>query len=153
VIYIGVDPGKSGALAAIDESSVVLDWIKCDSTDHDIAEWLRQWPPTSARAVLEKVGATPQMGVTSAFTFGDSRGFLRGQLVAHRIAFEMVSPVKWQNAMECRTGGDKNISKAAAQRLWPAMKITHANADALLLAEWLRRQAIRTALPCIQGGA
>ena len=29
--------------------------------------------------------------------------------------------------------------KAAAQRLWPSTKITHANADALLIAEFCRQ--------------
>ena len=52
-----------------------------------------------------------------------------------------VSPVKWQTAMGCRTGGDKNVSKAEAQRLWPSLKITHRNADSLLLAEYARSHA------------
>jgi hypothetical protein len=37
--------------------------------------------------------------------------------------------------MKCRTGGDKNISKARAQELFPRVKVTHKNADALLLAK------------------
>jgi hypothetical protein len=41
--------------------------------------------------------------------------------------------------MQCLTKGDKNVSKAAAQRLWPKLKITHANADALLIAEYGRQ--------------
>lgn len=42
--------------------------------------------------------------------------------------------------MGCLTKGDKNISKARAQQLFPTAKITHATADALLLAEWRRKQ-------------
>jgi hypothetical protein len=41
--------------------------------------------------------------------------------------------------MKCRSGGDKKITKAAAQRLFPRMKVTHKNADALLIAEYGRR--------------
>jgi hypothetical protein len=41
--------------------------------------------------------------------------------------------------MQCLTGGDKNISKRRAQELFPSLKITHAVADALLIAEYGRR--------------
>lgn len=35
--------------------------------------------------------------------------------------------------------GDKNVTKAAAQRLFPDQKVVHATADAMLLAEYARR--------------
>jgi hypothetical protein len=41
--------------------------------------------------------------------------------------------------MGCLTRGDKNVSKAKAQQLFPTMKITHAVADALLLAAYAQR--------------
>jgi hypothetical protein len=56
-----------------------------------------------------------------------------------KIPFEEVSPVKWQKVMGCLSKGDKNVTKAAAQRLFPDIKITHAIADALLIAEYGRR--------------
>jgi len=68
-----------------------------------------------------------------------SFGFCQGMLVAARIRFELARPQKWQTALDCRTGGDKNISKARAQALFPGVKVIHANADALLLAEFARR--------------
>ncbi len=37
------------------------------------------------------------------------------------------------------TKGDKNVSKRRAQELFPALKVTHAIADALLIAEFARR--------------
>jgi len=40
--------------------------------------------------------------------------------------------------MSCRTKGDKNVSKHAAQKLWPHLKITHRDADARLIAEYGR---------------
>jgi hypothetical protein len=36
--------------------------------------------------------------------------------------------------------GDKNVTKRKAQELFPSLKITHATADALLIAEYLRRK-------------
>jgi len=140
VIYLGIDPGKSGAIAAIDQYGNIVDIIKGDKTEHDIAEWLRSTSlDDGSKAVLEKVGPMPKQGVTSVFTFGKSYGFLRGLLAANCVSYEEATHQKWQKAMGCLTGGDKNVSKAAAQRLWPTFKITHANADALLIAEFCRR--------------
>lgn len=90
-------------------------------------------------AILERVSASPQMGVTSAFSFGKGYGGLLMALTALQIPFELVSPVRWQNALGCRTKGDKNITKRRAQQIFPNIQITHAIADALLLAEYGRR--------------
>ena len=96
-------------------------------------------PSTVAKAVLERVSASPQMGVTSAFTFGKGYGGLRMALSAAGIPFDEVTPQRWQKAMQCLTGGNKNISKARAQQLFPSVKVTHYVADALILAEYCRR--------------
>lgn len=155
MIYIGIDPGKSGGMAAIDDAGEFVSFVKGDRTEHDIEAWVRATALIrgQVRAAIEFVSSSPQQGVRSAFTFGQSYGFLRGLIVGALIPFEVVRPQKWQTAMGCMTGGNKNVSKAAAQRLWPTAKITHANADALLLAEYCRRINTRTSLPCIQGGA
>ena len=140
MIYLGIDPGKSGAIAAIDEIGEIVGWIKGEETEHDIANWLKATAlGGTAKAVVEVVSSSPQQGVVSAFTFGRSYGFLRGCLAAAGIPFEEARPQRWQKAMDCMTKGDKNVSKSAAQRIWPTFKITHANADALLIAEFCRR--------------
>ena len=89
--------------------------------------------------MVEKVASSPQMGVTSAFTFGKGYGFLCGILTALGVPWEQVTPQKWQKAMGCLSGGDKNKTKARAQQLFPNLKITHAVADALLIAEYCKR--------------
>ena len=53
--------------------------------------------------------------------------------------FEEVAPQVWQKVLGCLSRGDKNVTKAKAQQLFPAIKVTHAIADALLLAEYARR--------------
>jgi len=78
-------------------------------------------------------------GVASTFKFGMQYGTLKGILTALHIPFELIRPVDWQRALGCMTKGDKNISKAAAQRLFPDIKCTHAVSDALLIAEFARR--------------
>lgn len=139
--FIGIDPGQSGGAALLDAEGQVVDVIKFKGmTDHDIASALNEWGEyEQVKAMLEKVSAMPKQGVSSTFKFGDSYGFLRGSLVALGIPFDLVIPNRWQKALECQTKGDKNISKSRAQRQWPRQKITHAIADALLIAEYARQ--------------
>ena len=136
--YLGIDPGYSGAIACLNADGTINDVCRFSETPHDVHEWLcgRDDP---AFAFIERVNAMPHQGVSSTFKFGKSYGFALGLLTAHHIAYEEITPAKWQKAMNCRTGGDKNVSKAAAQRLFPKHKMTHAEADALLIAELCRR--------------
>jgi crossover junction endodeoxyribonuclease RuvC len=137
--WIGVDPGESGSIACIFESGVAT-WVRLNETAHDVSEWIRDLvTECHCRAVIERVNAMPKQGVSSSFKFGMSYGFLTGLLVAHQVPFVLATPQRWQAEMACRTKGNKNVSKSAAQRLWPTLKITHANADALLIAEYCRR--------------
>ena len=140
MIYFGIDPGKSGSISAIWNDGVPFTQSQSmGETEADIVGFIRQFDLDAARAVIERVSSSPQMGVKSSFTFGQSYGFLRGILSAHKIPFVEVQPAKWQQVMGCRTKGDKNVSKAKAQQLWPHLKITHRNADSLLIAEYARR--------------
>ena len=149
MLYIGIDPGESGAVAIIDERTLlpdekVLAYPFGKLTPKDICETIRQiatGPGAGQEAfcAFERVNAMPKQGVASSFKFGVSYGRLDGLLLALNIPYELVAPSKWQGYMNCRTGGDKNITKALAQRLFPQLKITHSVADALLLAEYCRR--------------
>lgn len=141
MMHIGIDPGVGGGMAIIYPEYIHLLSFR-DKTEHDISQFLYLWTGTNRDdqyAMIEKVSSSPQMGVVSAFTFGKSYGFLRGLLTGEEIPFEEVSPQKWQKAMGCMTKGDKNVSKAKAQQLFPQLKVTHAIADALLIAEYCRR--------------
>ena len=135
--YLGVDVGTSGAMATIDPHGAVVSIQRLDATQHDIWAWIAG--QRVRFAVIEKVNAMPKQGVSSTFKFGTSFGFCQGMLVAAGIRFDFVTPQKWQKALDCRSGGDKNITKGRAQTLFPGIKVIHANADALLLAEFARR--------------
>lgn len=151
MMYIGIDPGVSGGIAVLDaRPGKVIATYKMPETPADLLDLLKEYDPRvlgePVRAMLERVnagvfgqGKAGRMGVTSAFTFGRGVGYLQMALLAAYIPTDEVSPVKWQNALGCRTGGDKNVSKARAQQLFSTIKITHATADALLLAEYGRR--------------
>lgn len=142
---IGIDPGASGGIVCLSDGGVarILSVHKMPETERDIVELLETWKRPRF-AFLEKVGAMPGNGVAGMFKFGMSYGFLRGVLTALAIPFEDVTPQKWQAEMRCMSKGDKNVTKAAAQRLWPDVKWTHATADAALIAEYGRRHLVAT---------
>jgi hypothetical protein len=146
-VTIGIDVGANGAIAWIDErgKSCVE---KMPDTLQDLWELIRDITnfPRSAidgrkyKAYIEQVSSSPQMGVVSAFSFGRGYGNLEMALTAAGIPFERVRPQVWQKALGCMTKGDKNVSKRKAQELFPDKKITHATADALLIAIYGSRQ-------------
>lgn len=139
--FLGLDPGKNGGIAWIRDGNPCAE--KMPETDKDILDLLRGIVREEALgmtfALIERVASSPQMGVVSAFTFGKGYGGLQMALLACDIPFEFVTPSVWQKAMGCLTKGDKNVSKAAAQRIFPTLKINHAIADSLLIAEHAKR--------------
>lgn len=143
MVYLGIDPGVSGGIAWLSEDGNEFDKASfAKMTERDIHGWVKDvtyFSKGDPCAVIELVHSSPQMGVKSAFTFGRSYGFLRGVLAANNIAYVEVRPQAWQKAMGCLTKGDKNVTKSLAQQLYPGEKVTHATADALLLATYCRR--------------
>jgi Holliday junction resolvasome RuvABC endonuclease subunit len=138
---LGIDPGKSGGIAWITNGKPCVE--KMPDTLQDLWELLRDIEISSeeyCHAYLESVSSSPQMGVVSAFTFGNGFGHLEMALTAAGIPFERVRPQVWQKAMGCMTKGDKNVSKRKAQELFPQIKVTHAIADALLIAAYGAKQ-------------
>jgi hypothetical protein len=95
---------------------------------------------TKAMAYIEQVHSSPQMGVKSAFTFGNGFGHLEMALTAAGIPFTRIRPQVWQKELGCLTKGDKNVTKRKAQELFPSLKVTHATADALLIAKYGTKQ-------------
>ena len=81
-------------------------------------------------------------GGTGSHTFGYIKGFLRGELRARGFLICDIYPMIWQSALGCMSGGNKNVTKARAQQLFPGVKVTHAIADSLLIAEYGRRQLL-----------
>lgn len=134
---IGIDPGKAGGIAWIENGSPQA--IKMPDTERDIWDIIATLENSNTFALLECVRSSPQMGVKSAFTFGKNYGLVRMALVAAGIPFEEVTPPVWQREMKCLSKGDKNVTKRRAQELFPVLKITHGIADALLIAEYCRR--------------
>lgn len=147
--FIGIDPGQSGGIARVKLDGSVILACKMPETERDVWDLFKlaqapgpSFDVTPCFAMIERVHSMPKQGVSSSFKFGKGYGFLRGCLTASGIPWEDVTPQAWQKTMACMTGGDKNVSKAKAQQLFPAVKVTHALADALLIAEYCRRTVL-----------
>jgi crossover junction endodeoxyribonuclease RuvC len=139
ITIIGIDPGTNGGIAWITDGKPCVE--KMPDTLQDLWELFRDISSEGdCRAYLEQVHSSPQMGVVSSFTFGNGFGHLEMALTAAGIPFERVRPQVWQKAMGCMTKGDKNVSKRKAQELFPQIKVTHAIADALLIASYGAKQ-------------
>jgi hypothetical protein len=144
---LGVDPGVRGGIALLSDQGVVL---KVQGFDPEMTEmYLVSCVGTVVNVLksiggrscfFEKVGYIRGDGGQGAFTFGHIDGLLRGALIAYGATIHPVLPAMWQSSLGCLTGGDKNVTKRKAQALWPGLKITHAIADALLIAEYGRRR-------------
>lgn len=141
MIYIGIDPGKDGALAILSEG------VLCEAIPYDTQAYkstLNGLPGPSV-AVLEHVNAMPKQGVTSMFNFGEGFGYLKGLLEAYGIPYELVRPQKWKK--EFGISG-KNQSIEVCKRLFPGVNLKKTDrckkdhdgmAEALLMAEYARR--------------
>ena len=154
MIFIGIDPGLSGAIATIGPVAV-----RAQKTPVIEGEKRQMNLPACSRlledaknagptfAVIEKVGAMPGQGVTSMFTFGKGYGSWLGLLAAHGIAFQEVHPNTWKKAMLESVGKDKGASINRAASLFPALSLVpdgcrtphDGMAEAVLLAEYGRR--------------
>jgi hypothetical protein len=141
---IGCDPGVNGGIAWITDGKPCVE--KMPDTLQDLWELLEniainaQLDNLKIHAYLEQVSSSPQMGVVSAFTFGNGFGHLEMALTAAGIPFARIRPQVWQKELGCLTKGDKNVTRKRAQELFPAIKCTHAVSDALLIAHYGTKQ-------------
>lgn len=147
-LFIGIDPGKTGAIASIYlQNYASLPVIKIHNIPdevHELYELVRnicgERPFDKIDLIHERVTASPQMGVVSAFTFGKGYGRLEMVVeVASRIkkevmTVEKVLPSAWQTSLDCLSHGNKTITYKKAKILFPDLKFTKSQADALLIA-------------------
>lgn len=155
--YAGIDPGfgqgAPGAIAVV--SPDYPGWWDCiDMPVHDkvvnataVYAFVCEWSGAEDRlvAALERQGARPGEGVSSSFNAGRGYGALIATLQIAGIPYEIVGAATWKKAMGC-SGTDKEKDVARAIELFPdserlfKFKKYHGRADALLIAEFLRRK-------------
>ena len=148
MIYMGIDPGKSGALAAIDQDGKIISLCSFDEENYRSAmlHIIKSGGDDGIRCCLEKVSAMPKQGVTSMFNFGTNFGWIQGMLFSFFISYQLVTPKKWKAAFSLNS--EKADSIMTCTKLFPdanlrrtdRCKVDHDGmAEALLMAEYARR--------------
>lgn len=150
-LIIAIDPGKNGAIVLRNGDKVVcVDNMPDTCIDlTDIIEGYKLYATdlkTSLVAYLEVVHAMPNQGTVSMFTFGQGFGHLEQVLADFRIRTVKVRPAQWEKELGLtdKKGTEKRVHKnklkQRAQELFPDVKVTLANADALLISEYAHRE-------------
>lgn len=165
-VWLGIDPGVSGALAVIHGDTVALfDTPTRKATrgeeflPGDMADLLGRFRGGAVFCVIEEANAPhlrPQQarptepGAVSgrtALKIGSGWGMWVGILAAYQIPYHVARSAAWKKALGL-TGQDKKASRARAQELFPAVRGELARrrcdfAEALLLAHYGRSLARR----------
>lgn len=143
MIYVGVDVGKKGGFAIIDDDLIVT----YPYNDQDFISFMSSLKEKKTTACIEQVGAMPGQGVTSMFSFGKSAGFLEGVMQALGIKYQLVRPQTWKKEFGLNSSKQKSID--VCRKLFPNVsllasercRIPHDGmAEALLMAEYARRR-------------
>ena len=128
---IGIDIGRSGAIALLNREGELLEVEDMPTLDDGpkgrpavnailLAAILKRWSPE--QAFVEGVGALPGEAANGAFAFGRCRGVVEGVLGAHGVPARFVTPPVWKRAVGIKPGKDgaKDAARSEAIRRWPA---------------------------------
>jgi hypothetical protein len=151
-IFVGIDPGISGGIAAIDHKGVVhtlepmptmpglvsgrkmVDARALAATLRGINHY-----GSPVHVAVEQVGAMPKQGVVGTFSFGTSFGIILGVLGGMGMGYQLVLPQKWQKHHSLSS--DKKQTMGWVMRKWPDITLGTRDdglSDALAIADWLR---------------
>lgn len=158
MIVLGIDPGLTGAVAAICSRRGLLVVADLPTTETGLASgrWQRMIEPAAlaklladwasaydfrgwgCRAVIERPVAMPSLPASTLASQFDTFGAVRATVANLDPAPLLVGPREWQKPFGL--GADKPASRATAVRLYPAAPITrakdHNRAEAILLAHY-----------------
>lgn len=142
-VIVAIDPGKSGAISGlIDGRPVIVEDMPVIGKHVSpilLHQLISDMGPDAI--VLEQVGSSPQMGVTSAFNFGQNYGVILG--VCANWPVTLVRPQVWKKHHRIPPRSDKEVSRALALRLYPHLaerlerKKDDGRAEACLIGQWL----------------
>src|SRR3990167_413410 len=158
MIYLGIDNGIGGALAAYDSeantlkacamATIKVHKAKGNKNEYNIPaliEWFNQFRGITKMVTLEKAQPFPGQGAVSMFSIGRGYGIMEGILAGLGFPYMVVHPKTWQKKMfEGMPHQDtKQASVITAQRLFPgvhfigsdkAIKLHNGMTDASLMA-------------------
>lgn len=150
---VAIDPGANGGVAyRTGEAHVAA--IKMPSTELDLVVELQTAALLTSGVespqpvlLVEEVGGYvgKQQPGSAMFKFGRGVGVIHGAALALGYRIVAVRPQKWQKALGLGNSRGmtptqwKNKLKAEAQRRFPGVRVTLANADALLILDAARQ--------------
>lgn len=132
---MGIDPGKTGAIAFLDDSGRFV----------DVFDFIDAFGPLAERrsdvafCFLEEVHSMPGQGVASTFSFGENFGWWKGVLTAFGIPFRTIRPQDWQKNLVPKKTSSEKPGLYVARQMFPeaplGRKKDHNRADAILIAK------------------
>lgn len=146
-LVIGIDPGCSGALVALNINGDHVDHINTPTmkvggssrvNGAAVHAWLSGLQ-TVSHGYLEQVHSMPGQGVSSTFNFGHAAGVVEGILQGMGIPYTLVTPKAWKKSAGL-IGSDKDAARSRAIQLYPGLRALDAKikgqaiSDALLIA-------------------
>lgn len=145
MVYVGIDPGKAGAVAIQYMSGEVQVYTLESGKLISLMQSVAAFPN---RCCLEEVHAMPKQGVKSMFSFGEGFGYIKGVLETCGISYQTVKPQRWKKEFGL-LNADKKASIAVCRRLFPDLSLRPTErsrvdndgmAEAVLMSEYARRK-------------
>tara|TARA_Y100000310_G_scaffold231857_1_gene234580 strand:- start:2157 stop:2636 length:480 start_codon:yes stop_codon:yes gene_type:complete len=143
-IYIGIDPGKSGAICVIEDDFIRA--FPCPDNIQDMALiFAMAISVNETKAVvayIEKVWARPTDGKGSIWKFAENYGTWKGIAGAYETDLKEVSPQMWIKYFETpkmMKSARKRYLRDKARSMYPELKkVTLKTADAILIATYAK---------------
>jgi hypothetical protein len=149
-ITIAIDPGASGAMAVIDSNgnSALYPFREYAQALEDL-QAVAGFAASEGRPVtvwLEEIPMFAGKNGASMIKLGINAGWWQGACQALRLPLRLVRPQVWQAGIsgvgKAQGPARKRALKEEAARRFPAVKVTLANCDALLIADYGRAQEV-----------
>jgi crossover junction endodeoxyribonuclease RuvC len=151
--FIGVDPGKEGVIAVIDQHNSYslynfqdcftkkkIDFIKYKNFSENFTSKIEPIKEVCF-ACIENVHSMPKQGVKSTFKFGFYHGLIVSIIVKNIINTDFIEPHYWKGRYNLTSNKQRSIQ--LAQRLFNIkQKITDGQAEALLLAYFAKEEQV-----------
>lgn len=144
-MIVGIDPGKSGGIAAVDMDgqfvrgmrTPLLKHGKRDLVDSAALDGFTAEDP--AVIVIEQVSAMPGQGVSSMFNFGRHTGAVESWALTWQVPVQWVTPAKWKKdfslTKDKRASLDRARLEFGSNPLWDVLA-NDGIAEAALIALW-----------------
>ena len=151
-MYLGIDPGFSGALAVLSEKLDVIHYQdmpvievgnKRELDEPGLRDVFAKYSPhyTKLTVGIEKSQTMPNQGIVSSGRYMASYGFLRGLCVGMGLPYILIRPPSWKKVMLADMPKEKGSSIQKVGQLYPGIKLTrkkdHGISDAILIARYM----------------